>query len=119
MKYLLTLVLLSLTFCAFAQAQNKSPQDLFNDGNYLAAAAKYQKEIDKGEKDSYIFYNLANCYFKAGELDKALLNYYRAFRLNPRDRDIINNLAFTMEKTGQTLIPENMPRSIFFIYNYL
>lgn len=118
MKYFFIIISLFFTLCSFAQEQQKTAQDLFNEGNYLGAVTEYQKKIDLGDKSSYTYYNLANSYFKAGDLDKALVNYYRAFRLNPRDKDIVNNLAFTMEKTGQSLIPENMPKSIFLIYNY-
>ncbi len=117
MKYILTLILL-FTFCPFLQAQSKTAQDFFNEGNYLGAVSVYQKQIDKGNNDAYAYYNLANSYFKAGDLDKALVNYYRAFRLNPRDKDIINNLSFTLEKTGQALIPDNMPKSVFYAYHY-
>ena len=116
MKYILTSLLLFCTLCSFAQA--KTAQELFDEGNYLGAALEYQKQIDDGKTDAYTYYNLANSYFKAGDLDKALVNYYRAFRQNPRDKDIINNLSFTLEKTGQALIPESMPRSIFLLYNF-
>ncbi len=117
MKYILTLILL-FTFCPFIQAQDKTAQELFNEGNYLAAVSEYQKQIDNGDKNAYTYYNLANSYFKAGDLDKALVNYYRAFRLHPRDKDIINNLSFTLGKTGQALIPDNMPKSVFYVYHY-
>ena len=118
MKYFLTLISLFLTFSCFAQGDNKNAQELFDNGNYLAAAEVYQKQIDNDNTNAYNYYNLANSYFKAGDLDKALINYYRAFRINPRDKDILNNLSFTMEKTGQTLIPDTMPKSIFLAYNY-
>ncbi len=118
MKYFLILILLFLTFSCFALDQNGQAQELFDSGNYLGAAEVYQKQIDDGEHNAYIYYNLANSYFKAGDLDKALINYYRAFRINPRDKDIVNNLSFTMKKTGQSLIPDTMPKSIFLIYNY-
>ncbi|MBO7605489.1 MAG: tetratricopeptide repeat protein, partial [Elusimicrobiaceae bacterium] len=118
MKYFLTLISIFIVLSCFAQGNNKTARELFDDGNYLGAAEVYRKEIDNGARNSYTYYNLANSYFKAGDLDKALINYYRAFRLNPRDKDIINNLSFTMEKTGQALIPESMPRSVFLAYNY-
>ena len=118
MKYFLSLILLFTTVFCFAQGQAKTAQDFFNEGNYLAAAGEYQKQIDAGNKNCYTYYNLANSYFKSGDLDKALVNFYRAFKLKPRDKDILNNLSFTMEKAGQTLIPESMPRSVFIVYNY-
>ncbi len=119
MKYFLTLISLFISLFCFAQGQNKTAQELFDNGNYLGAVSEYQKQIDNGDTNAYAYYNLANSYFKAGDLDKALVNYYRAFRLNPRDKDIINNLSFTLEKTGQSLIPDSMPRSVFLAYNYL
>ncbi|MBO4706955.1 MAG: tetratricopeptide repeat protein [Elusimicrobiaceae bacterium] len=118
MKYFLILISLFLALSCFAIEQNGKAQELFDSGNYLGAAEVYQKQIDDGENNAYIYYNLGNSYFKAGDLDKALINYYRAFRISPRDKDIINNLSFTMEKTGQSLIPDNMPKSVFMIYNY-
>ncbi len=118
MKYFLTLISISIALSCFAQGENKTAQELFDSGNFLGAAAVYQKQIEDGNKNAYVYYNLANSYFKAGDLDKALVNYYRAFRINPRDKDIINNLSFTLEKTGQTLIPDTMPKSIFLVYNY-
>ena len=118
MKYFLTLISIFITLSCFAVGQNKTAQELFDNGNYLGAAEVYQKEIDNGNNNAYTYYNLANSYFKAGDLDKALINYYRAFRMNPRDKDILSNLSFTMEKTGQVLIPDNMPKSVFLAYNY-
>ncbi|MCR5504661.1 MAG: tetratricopeptide repeat protein [Elusimicrobiaceae bacterium] len=118
MKYFLIIFSLLFSLCCFAQEQTKTAQELFDEGNYLGAVAEYQKLIDSGNKNSYTYYNLANSYFKAGDLDKAIVNYYRAFRLNPRDKDIINNLSFALKKTGQTLIPESMPKSVFLLYNY-
>lgn len=118
MKYFLTFIFLCISVFCFAQGQAKTAQDMFDAGNYLGAAEEYQKQIDAGNKSSYTYYNLANSYFKAGDLDKAIVNFYRAFKLNPRDKDILHNLDFTMSKTGQTLIPESMPRSVFVAYNY-
>lgn len=118
MKYILTLILLFLALLSFAQGQNKVAQELFDNGNYLGAVAEYQKQIDSGDNSAYAYYNVANSYFKAGDLDKALINYYRAFRKKPNDKDIVSNLSFTLEKTGQSLIPESMPRSVFLAYNY-
>ena len=75
MKYILTLILL-FTFCPFIQAQDKTAQELFNEGNYLGAVSEYQKQIDNGDNNAYTYYNLANSYFKAGDLDKALVINY-------------------------------------------
>jgi len=39
-----------------------------------------------------------NCYFKKGELGKAILNYERAKRLIPRDSDLKSNYTFALSR---------------------
>jgi tetratricopeptide (TPR) repeat protein len=118
-KLLLLLAFLILPFSAQAQ-DNTSAADLYTKGDYLGAALKYSQEIDaqKGVVSPYLYYNLANSYFKAGDPDKAIVNYYRAFRLLPRGSDIRGNLAFALESTGQRMVPEGMPQAAFNMYYY-
>ncbi len=95
-------------------AQNVSAGELYNRGDYLGAAQAYEKELLANTLPSpYLYYNLANSYFKSGDPDKAIVNYYRAFRLLPRDKDIKRNLAFALNSTGQKLMPEGMPQAAF------
>jgi tetratricopeptide (TPR) repeat protein len=100
-------------------SQSATAEELYNKGDYLGAAAEYQKQIEAAPSDPYLYYNLANSYFKAGDTDKAIVNYYRAFRLLPRDKDIKNNIAFALNDTGQKLVPEDMPQTVFNIYYFL
>lgn len=96
--------------------------DLYNKGDYLGAAAIYEARIEsadvRGQNNPFLFYNLGNSYFKAGDIDRAILNYYRAFNILPRDRNIRGNLAFAMASTGQSLAPEGMPDIVFNLYHY-
>ena len=92
--------------------------ELYNKGDYHAAAAQYEKEARPGA-NAFIYYNLANSYFKAGDIDRAIINYFRAFNLLPRDADIRANLAFALNSTGQKLVPEGVPQIAFNIYYYL
>lgn len=95
-------------------APDVSAGELYNRGDYLGAAQAYEKELLANTLPSaYIYYNLANSYFKSGDPDKAIVNYYRAFRLLPRDKDIKRNLAFALNSTGQKLLPEGMPQAAF------
>lgn len=94
--------------------QNLSAGELYNRGDYLGAAQGYEKQILANTLPSpYLYYNLANSYFKSGDPDKAIVNYYRAFRLLPRDKDIKRNLSFALNSTGQRLLPEGMPQAAF------
>jgi len=113
-KLLILFAFLIFALPAFAQ----SAAELYNQGDYHAAAMQYEKQLKYG-KNPYLYYNLANSYFKAGDTDKAIVNYYRAFNLLPRDGDIRDNLAFALHSAGQRLVPEGMPQIAFNIYYYL
>lgn len=137
MRKLLLVVFLLLPFAAYSQipAETTVPAEaaphslpvepidadmLYNRGEYLGAAQAYNAQIKASSADlnPYLFYNLANSYFKAGDPDKAIVNYYRAFRLLPRDKDIRSNLAFALDSTGQRLVAEGVPQAAFILYKW-
>ncbi|MEW5960301.1 MAG: tetratricopeptide repeat protein, partial [Chloroflexota bacterium] len=68
-------------------------------GNYAEAAAGYEAIIAFGIQNSDVYYNLGNVYFKLGDVGRAILNYRRAYRLDPRDPDITANLAIARAQT--------------------
>jgi tetratricopeptide (TPR) repeat protein len=103
--------LLALLFVAaplaVAQEQNPvSPTEAmavgnqnYEAGNYDEAADIYESIIAVGIQNSDLYYNLGNSYFKQGDLGRAILNYRRAHRLNPRDSDIKTNLMIARAQT--------------------
>lgn len=66
---------------------------LYADGKFDQAISDYQ-DLLKSKKSAEIYYNLGNTYFKDKQIGKAILNYERAKRLDPRDPDIRSNLAY-------------------------
>jgi tetratricopeptide (TPR) repeat protein len=68
-------------------------------GDYLRAAAGYEALISYGLRNADVYYNLGNAYFKHGDLGRAILNYRRAYRLDPRDPDILTNLTIARAQT--------------------
>ena len=107
-------------FGAWLFAQESEAQKAYNQGDYLQAAQLYQAQVKQTAKPSAaLYYNLANSYYKLGLTSKALANYYRAYRLNPRDKDIRHNLAFVMAQNGQTLVPLDIPETAFHFFFYL
>lgn len=68
-------------------------------GQYAEAAAVYEAIIATGLHNSDLYYNLGNAYFKQGDLGRAILNYRRAQRLDPRDLDIRANLNIARTQT--------------------
>lgn len=89
----------------FRQAIRVAPED--------PAAAKllYQESIVRFEKiigagnvrNGKLFYNLANTYLLQGDVGRAILNYRRAERLTPEDRNLQGNLAFARSQVRDSI----------------
>lgn len=105
--------LLALSLATSVSAQTKQEADsLYAKERYEAAAAVYQKVIDKYGVAPELFYNLGNCYYKLDETAKAILNYERAQLLDPSDSDIKANLALARAKTTDKVTPAS---EMFFV----
>ena len=85
--------------------------ELYEAGRYAESAQIYEQIVDQGFRDSALYYNLGNAYFKQGDLGRAILNYVRAKKLAPRDADVRANLEVARGQTidlfgpdGQTLL---------------
>lgn len=99
------LLLLSLEGARAAFAGEADPAGLFRQANqlyekakYPEAAALYQKLSDEGFVSPALFYNLGCASFKEGNIGKAILNFERALRLSPRDRDVRDNLLLARSR---------------------
>jgi len=79
---------------------------LFNTGNYAQAAQIYEQLLSQGIVASSLYYNLGNAYYVQGDLGRAILNYQRAARLDPRDPDIRANLALARDQSANETIDE-------------
>ncbi|MFH0800839.1 MAG: tetratricopeptide repeat protein [bacterium] len=100
-----TLLILILTSGIQAFAGEADPAGLFRQANqlygkaeYPEAAALYQKLSDEGFVSPALFYNLGCASFKEGKLGKAVLNFERALRLSPRNRDVRDNLLLARSR---------------------
>jgi tetratricopeptide (TPR) repeat protein len=96
------LMVLAMPFCSiakepvdqlFAKANKK-----YTAKNYEAAVSSYQKVLDAGVKTSAVYYNLGNAHYRLNSFAPAILNYERAHRLSPNDKDINANLALVNSK---------------------
>ena len=92
--------------------------DLYKNGSYQAALEGYQEITTKEAYNPYAFYNAGNAYFRMDKTGLAILNYGKAFRLNPRDPDIRANLEFVLKHTGQVFMPEGMPKVLHYVYYF-
>ena len=78
------------------------------EGNYEKAIEEYSAIIAGGEYSMKLYYNLANAYFKQGEIGKSILYYNKALRIAPASDDIRHNLAIAESQTKDMIavIPE-------------
>jgi tetratricopeptide (TPR) repeat protein len=73
---------------AFYQANN-----LYSAGNYPEAIELYETIVSQGLESAELYFNLGNAYYKTHNYPRSILNYERALLHNPRDEDILHNLA--------------------------
>lgn len=117
-KWILALVI-SMGAPLFIWAQNAdSAEEYYRQGRYSAALGAYEEQLKNDPNSPYLYYNIGNCYFKMGSTGLAVANYYRAFRLDPRDEDIRHNLNLALESAGEKLVPGGVPEVLHKVYFY-
>jgi tetratricopeptide (TPR) repeat protein len=108
-KGLSLMVVILISALSFAQTSFDAANAAYADGRYEEAASIYQALIDE-QPNATLYYNLGNAQFKRGELAQAILNYERALRLQPNNKDAKYNLAFAQSK-----ITDNIAEQDFFL----
>ena len=114
----------ALTAClafvpSFAQSDLQQAEDLYRQGKFSAALNAYETILKNNPNDPFVYYNIGNCYFKMGSKGLAAANYYRAFRLAPRDSDIRHNLTLALESGGERFVPAGRPLVLHKAFFYL
>jgi tetratricopeptide (TPR) repeat protein len=111
-------LLLLLLILPFGVSAKQAADSLFEKANkayaqkkYEAAAVTYQKVLDAGAKTASVYYNLGNAHYRLNNLASAILNYERAHRLSPNDKDINANLALANSKITDKM--EGLPELFF------
>jgi len=81
----------------------------YEHADYDEAIKLYNSILETGVESGNLYFNLGNCYFKKGELGMAILNYEKARRLIPWDKDLESNYeyALSLTKAPATASPKN------------
>ena len=92
--------------------EKASPERLFARGNdyyekneYNKAIEEYEGIIKQGYSSGPVYYNLADAYFKSGDLGHAILSYTRALYAMPRDADLLSNYKFVKSTIASKVMP--------------
>ena len=109
-KKLLFLVLsISLGNVLLQAADLQQAEENYRQGHFATALGQYEQLLQLYPNDPNLYYNIGNCYFKMGSKGLATANYYRAFKLDPRDADIRHNLSLSLQTSGERFVPSGMP----------
>lgn len=109
MKPTMTKICFSLLACLLSGFTGHAAQtaaDAYKAGDYDTAIRLWEQTRDKEGVSAELFYNLGNAYSKAGNQGGAVLNYEKALRLDPSDKQARSNLRYTenmVQIANQTL----------------
>jgi len=81
-----------------AEVSKALADSAYSAGEYATAIDLYESLLIDGES-AVLYYNLGNAYYKVDDMSRAILNYERALRLNPSDKDVRFNLDLARSKT--------------------
>ncbi len=112
MRKILSLLVFSFSFLVSFALTKAEADALYEKEQYKEAAAAYEAVLKNEGVAAEVYYNLGNCYYKQDEIPLAVLNYERAFLLDPGDADIRANLALARGKTIDKVVP---PSEMFFV----
>ena len=77
----------------------------YTSADYAAALDTYRAIADEGLVSADLWYNMAGCYFKLGDVPHAILYYEKCLKLAPAHADARNNLdicrQFTLDKIDE------------------
>ena len=104
------LMFASLLIGCSIEMQDETISELYRQGNafyereqYAEASRTYERILQQGFRNGFVYYNLGNAYFKQNQIGRAILAYERAARLMPRDRDVHANLEIANLRTVDRL----------------
>lgn len=112
-KYIiLNVCLISFSMASFALTKEEAEQifleaySAYENGDYIAAVESFELISPEFESPA-LFKNLGNSYFRSNSIAMAILNYEKALKLNPRDKDVAFNLSHANALTKDRLKNED------------
>ncbi|MDR1760134.1 MAG: BatE protein [Fibrobacter sp.] len=113
MTFILRKLICILSFLAvsgFAEsdcsADWQSGIQAYQEGRFDQAILSFSACADAGIQSADLYYNLANAYFREGQLGYAILYDEAALRLAPADKDIQYNLKYARERIRDKTVEE-------------
>lgn len=98
-------------------ADFKAACDAYAKGDYRVAVQKYEGLVAQRVENPVVFYDLANAYYRSGQLAPAIANYERALELAPTLAGARENLEKAVRETKRQLarpLPPQWEQSLLF-----
>ena len=97
------IIIIMMTFSNICHSQEEYNSsiliDKFTEANNFYNNSKYEKSVeiyleilDSGHHSAELYYNLGNSFYKLNNIANSILYYEKSLKLNPKDKDVINNL---------------------------
>jgi len=77
--------------------------------DYQQAISLYEQILSSGKESAKLYFNLGNAYYKAGNMNNALLNFERAKLLSPNDENIDFNIRMANQFVVTSIDPLPLP----------
>ena len=93
----LVALLMGLSLNAEAEPLWDGAAEAYSAGNWQEALDMYKQIESQGKVSDRLYYNIANAYYKNGDLGECILYYEKALKLNPSNADAKFNLGIARE----------------------
>ena len=106
-KHIVYTIIASATVITFAQNKSlfEEGNALYNNGKYSEAIQKYEAIIKNGQHSAELYFNLGNANYKLNNVAPSIYFYEKALQLEPKNKEIQNNLAFAQNMTIDAIDP--------------
>lgn len=101
-----------MVFAETPTDQMAKANELAADGKHKEAIQLYESLLAAGQESCVLYYNLGNAHYQAGNLSEAILQYERAKRISPKDKDILHNLKIVNQDVK---FPVNNLPTLFYV----
>ena len=81
-------------------------------GHFQKAGEGYAALVRAGQSNPALFYNLANAYYRRGDLARAILNYERVLALDPHQAEAAANLQLVRDQARALELTAKWPERI-------
>ena len=111
-------IVLFLLFALVSRATAQTPEEkfrkateLYNQAQYEQAVRLYKEILQAGKTSAALYFNLANAYYKQGQVAPAIYYYEKAQKLDSADPEIQDNKRFAQQMLIDKITP--LPQTWF------